>query len=187
MHGLSLSQAYHHTISSYHALRAEHEHAARSAVREAQAYGGVFTISSDGTPSSASEIERGFRKEGIELSKGALWLASSASGSRDNMLPMQIHSGPQSSKYTKNIWSPFSRGQKYLQAALEARDRVGTEIELADAAESTDSLLDQFESKKGKKGIAIHSGDHGATSTTTNDFHASNAGILHQTVTSDSS
>ncbi|KAK0561001.1 mitochondrial ribosomal small subunit component [Tilletia horrida] len=38
-HGLSLSQAYHHTIASYHALRAEHETASRFAVLEAEAYG----------------------------------------------------------------------------------------------------------------------------------------------------
>ncbi|KAE8215827.1 hypothetical protein CF327_g956 [Tilletia walkeri] len=53
-HGLSLSQAYHHSIASYHALRAEHETASRYAVLEAEAYGANF---------GPTETTRAFRRE----------------------------------------------------------------------------------------------------------------------------
>lgn len=41
-HSLSLAQAYHHSLSQYHTLRAEHETASRYALLEAQAYGATF-------------------------------------------------------------------------------------------------------------------------------------------------
>lgn len=144
-HGLSLSQAYHNTLSSYHGLRAEHEHSSRIALFEARSYGAVFAHTFDGQPSSAKEIERGFRKEGEELRKGAKAFAKTLNGA--NLFGSSA--GPADEELDEsarrkyrfrvaNTWSPNSQGVKYLEAALAARDGKIKEQEPA-AAESTPS------------------------------------------------
>lgn len=151
-HGLSLSQAYHHTLSSYVALRAEHEHASRSAILEARAYGAVFAIGADGLPTAATETERGFRKESEELRKGAAWInagglasVSGVAGGSAGAAAAGILGG--GTLRTKNTWLPSSRGVAYLQHALAARDNVAIDHSAASAQpaiESSSSLLDQL-------------------------------------------
>ncbi|KAK0553144.1 mitochondrial ribosomal small subunit component [Tilletia horrida] len=95
-HGLSLSQAYHHTIASYHALRAEHETASRFAVLEAEAYGAKFDTT-ESTHAFRREQRRIFGPDYVEpeevipLSGGANASSSSAStSSRDKAPPVMI-------------------------------------------------------------------------------------------------
>lgn len=156
-HGLSLSQAYHNTLSSYHALRAEHEHASRSALFEARAYGAQFTHTHDGRSTSAVEIERGFAKEGQELRKGARFFAKMFGGPAVTGLGDGTGGAPPR-KYrfrVRNTWAPVSQGEKYLQAALTARDGLGGEADgsqsftsgfgrppLASPQQTSSSLLD---------------------------------------------
>jgi small subunit ribosomal protein S23 len=138
-HSLSLSQAYHHTLSSYHALRAEHEHASRSAVLEAQAYGAVFTTTSSGEASAAVEIERGFRKEAQELLKGAAHFRKIyRAGAGQEAAEGDANSGTTRVKSASN---QYSKGQQYLKAALEARD--GAEKQKVVELPSSESLEQQ--------------------------------------------
>lgn len=131
-HGLSLSQSYHNTLSSYYALRAEHEHASRIALFEAKAYGAQFAKirDVDGNPSTtAVEIERGFHKEAKEILKGAKYLAKTSNTS-DRLAftnANEVDQRANSRKYRfriRNTWAPASQGEKYLEAALKARDNV---------------------------------------------------------------
>lgn len=128
-HSLSLAQAYHHTLSSYHALRAEREHASRSAVLEAQAYGGIFAISEDGKPTAAVEIERGYRKETEELRKGAAYFQrtyGSAGGSIEALSSItDLRTG---AVRVKSATPRYSKGHLYLQAALERRDGLKEDV-----------------------------------------------------------
>ncbi|KAL9939148.1 hypothetical protein V8E36_001961 [Tilletia maclaganii] len=64
-HGLSLSQAYQHTIASYHALRSEHDIATRYAAHEAEAYGHQFGLT-ETTRVFLREHRRIFGTEEIE-------------------------------------------------------------------------------------------------------------------------
>lgn len=120
-HGLSLSQAYHHTLSSYHALRAEHETASRSALFEALAYGATFNNSPalpNGSGSGgAAETVRGYQKEANELAKGAAYFYQSRGEAAvaDNATALKA-------KRIKNPSTVFSKGEQYLQAALASRE-----------------------------------------------------------------
>lgn len=135
-HGLSLSQAYHNTLSTYYALRAEHEHASRIALFEAKAYGATFAKVRDvnGKPSTtAVEIERGFHREAEELVKGAKYHAKTSNLSERLMFggANEVDQRAASRKYRfriRNTWAPASQGEKYLQAALKARDSVSHQI-----------------------------------------------------------
>ncbi|UZJ57062.1 hypothetical protein CBS101457_006382 [Exobasidium rhododendri] len=132
-HSLSLSQAYHHTLSSYHALRAEHEHASRSAVLEARSYGAVFTTNSLGEATAAVEIERGFRKEGEELLKGAAYFRKIyKAGAGAEAAVADANTG---ATRIKSASDRYSKGQLYLKAALEARDGVQKEVNEATEAQ----------------------------------------------------
>ncbi|PWN31472.1 uncharacterized protein FA14DRAFT_162727 [Meira miltonrushii] len=170
-HGLSLSQAYHNTLSTYYALRAEHEHASRIAIFEAKAYGARFAKIRDlnGNPSTtAVEIERGFHKEAEELREGAKYYA------KTNNLSERLFGGAHevdqraaSRKYRfriRNTWAPVSQGEKYLQAALKARDGIsqpssidaGTKADVAQIesnAEQSTSALDSIISSARASGL----------------------------------
>lgn len=127
-HSLSLSQAYHHTLSSYHALRAEHEHATRSAILEARSYGAVFATTVDGEETSAVEIERGYQKEERELKKGAEYFQKTYGMAGNTAGVLSTVTDNKTGAIRVKVATPrFSRGQLYLKAALEARDGVKTE------------------------------------------------------------
>ena len=149
-HGLSLSQAYHNTLSTYYALRAEHEHASRIAIFEAKAYGASFAKirDIDRNPSTtAVEIERGFHKEAEELLKGAKYYAKNSNSSEG--LPItsinEIDQRATSRKYRfriRNSWAPVSQGEKYLEAALKARDSVSQQTSLGSKTNANSTQIE---------------------------------------------
>jgi isopenicillin N synthase-like dioxygenase len=111
-------------------LRAEHEHASRAAILEAQAYGAVFAVSEDRKPTAAVEIERGYRKESEELRKGAAFFQKtfgSASSSSEALSSVTDSSG---AVRVKSATSKYTKGLQYLQAALDTRD--GPRVEVAE-------------------------------------------------------
>lgn len=107
--GLSLSQAYHNTLSSYHGLKAEHEHATRYAVLEAKYYGADL---------GKTETERGFEKEDEALDSWAAWAAGgivagdAAAGEVQQTKAARI----------KRTDETFTSGQAYLAAAKAFRE-----------------------------------------------------------------
>lgn len=159
-HGLSLSQAYHNTLSTYYALRAEHEHASRIAIFEAKAYGAKFATVRDfpGNPSTtAVEIERGFHKESEELLKGARYLKKiNGSPAESSTLAGDLNEAYQQSTsrkhkfHVRNTWAPVSQGEKYLEAALKARDSVWNKTtsltEQGKSAPQNEQPIESFES-----------------------------------------
>ena len=76
-HGMSLSAAYHHTLSSYYALRAEHENATRYAVFEAVETGAQL---------DRTETQRSFAKEKESLHKFRALAEARAEEQKDNSL-----------------------------------------------------------------------------------------------------
>lgn len=104
--GLSLSQAYHNTLSSYHALKAEHEHATRYAALEARYYGADL---------GKSETQRGFEKEDKALESWAAWAAGGAQLGDPATQATEV----QQVKATrvKRTDDTFTSGQAYLEAA----------------------------------------------------------------------
>ncbi|SNX82526.1 related to RSM25 - mitochondrial ribosomal protein, small subunit [Melanopsichium pennsylvanicum] len=100
--GLSLSQAYHNTLSSYHGLKAEHEHATRYATLEANYYGADL---------GKTETQRGFEKEDKALESWAVWanggLVSEAGAELQQTKAARV----------KRTDATFTRGEAYLQAA----------------------------------------------------------------------
>lgn len=131
-HRLSLAQAYHHTLSSYHALRAEHEHATRAATLEARAYGAIFAISSDGRATTAVETERGYRKEAKELERGAAYFKRVFTGGTEGDAAGQsITDARTGAIRVKSASQSYSKGFSYLKSALEARDGVQEEVKEA--------------------------------------------------------
>ncbi len=101
-HGLSLSMAYHNTLSSYHALRAEHETASRFAVLEATNIGATF---------GPSETERSFIREGEALEKHARGSAIAA----ELAASVGVVGGKQDASAQRQ--ADFSGGQSYLSSA----------------------------------------------------------------------
>jgi len=130
-------------LSSYHALRAEHEHASRSAVLEAKSYGAVFAVSSvTGKPTAAVEIERGYKKEGEQLEKGASYFRKSYQAGGAAEAASIVADEKTGATRVKSISNRFSKGQLYLKAALEARDGVPEEAKalVGDEVTSADAL-----------------------------------------------
>lgn len=142
-HSLSLSQAYHHTLSSYHALRAEHEHATRSAILEARSYGAVFTTNSNGEATSAVEIERGYAKEGRELAKGAEYFKKTYALAESATQVLSSVTDSKTGAVRVKVASPrFSKGHLYLKAALEARDGVKSDADfMSEIVEQPDEVV----------------------------------------------
>jgi hypothetical protein len=120
----------------------------------------VFARTHDGQDTSAKEVQRGFRKEGEELRKGAKAFAKTLGGA--NLFGTAGMAGNDEieesvrRKYrfrVSNTWSPNSQGVKYLEAALAARDSVSTE-EVNEASStndtpSTESLMNLLSSRSG--------------------------------------
>lgn len=102
--GLSLSQAYHNTLSSYHGLKAEHEHATRYAVLEAKYYGADL---------GKTETQRGFEKEDKALESWAAWAAGGMVGDAANAADVQQTKATR----VKRTDQTFTSGAAYLEAA----------------------------------------------------------------------
>ncbi|KDN44911.1 hypothetical protein K437DRAFT_290897 [Tilletiaria anomala UBC 951] len=105
-HELSLSAAYHTTLASYYALRAEHENASRYAVVEAIASGARF---------GRTQTQRSFEKEGSVLQRNR----------EERMQQQQLQRSVESATAQQNAHSAdglgFSGGLNYLQAARRTR------------------------------------------------------------------
>lgn len=129
--GLSLSQAYHNTLSSYHGLKAEHEHATRYAVLEAKYYGADL---------GKTETQRGFEKEDKALESWAAWAAGgAASGDAANAADVQQTKAVR----VKRTDQTFTSGDAYLEAAKAFREgkispeRLGSGAQIASSQGST--------------------------------------------------
>ncbi|PWZ03138.1 hypothetical protein BCV70DRAFT_12177 [Testicularia cyperi] len=107
--GLSLSQAYHNTLSSYHGLKAEHEQASRYALLEARYYGADM---------GKSETQRGFEREDKALESWAVWAAGGMSG-LDSTAPSAAADGQQQTKAARvrRTDETFTSGDAYIEAA----------------------------------------------------------------------
>ncbi|EST06260.1 Mitochondrial ribosomal protein S25 [Kalmanozyma brasiliensis GHG001] len=132
--GLSLSQAYHNTLSSYHGLKAEREHATRYAILEAKYYGADL---------GKTETQRGFEKEEKALESWAAWAAGGmASGDAANAADVQQTKAAR----VKRTDQTFTSGDAYLEAAKAFRqgevsaDRLGSGAQLASSQPSPSSL-----------------------------------------------
>ncbi|CDU24418.1 related to RSM25-mitochondrial ribosomal protein, small subunit [Sporisorium scitamineum] len=109
--GLSLSQAYHNTLSSYHGLKAEHEHATRYAILEAKYYGADL---------GKTETQRGFEKEDKALESWAAWAAGGMAGG-------DAATGADAQQQAKAVRvkctdQTFTSGEAYLEAAKAFRE-----------------------------------------------------------------
>lgn len=108
---LSLSQAYHNTLSAYHGLKAEHEHASRYAVLEATYYGAGL---------GKSETQRGFEKEERALESWAAWAAGGLEATAAGAVAV-TGSKPSGSRRrvnrVKRTDDTYTMGQSYLDAA----------------------------------------------------------------------
>lgn len=129
--GLSLSQAYHNTLSSYHGLKAEHEHATRYAALEAKYYGADL---------GRTETQRGFEKEDKALESWAAWAAGgAASGDAASAADVQQTKAAR----VKRTDQTFTSGDAYLEAAKAFRegkissDRLESGAQVATAQRST--------------------------------------------------
>ncbi|SPO22545.1 related to RSM25 - mitochondrial ribosomal protein, small subunit [Ustilago trichophora] len=131
--GLSLSQAYHNTLSSYHGLKAEHEHATRYAVLEAKYYGADL---------GKTETQRGFEKEDKALESWAAWAAGGMAGDAANAADLQQTKAAR----VKRTDQTFTNGDAYLEAAKAFKEgkvsseRLGSGAELK-ASQATPSAL----------------------------------------------
>ncbi|PWN51718.1 hypothetical protein IE53DRAFT_393023 [Violaceomyces palustris] len=107
---LSLSQAYHNTLSAYHALRAEREHMIRYANLEARAYGADM---------GKTQTERGFDKEEKALAtwNESLVKAMGGSGSSETLSPSSDNSATKAPR-VKRQDQDFTGGERYLDGAL---------------------------------------------------------------------
>ncbi|CAD6887686.1 unnamed protein product [Tilletia controversa] len=145
-HGLSLSQAYHHSIASYHALRAEHETASRYAVLEAEAYGAQFgptetTLAfrrehrqifgtdridqaDEAAPTTAeSTHERSASRQPptmISVTPDQLPVQKDALGGSDQTAHLYVEPRGKfdRARRIKNVDDTFTAGDKYLEAAF---------------------------------------------------------------------
>ncbi|SAM77140.1 related to RSM25-mitochondrial ribosomal protein, small subunit [Ustilago bromivora] len=123
--GLSLSQAYHNTLSSYHGLKAEHEHATRYAALEAKYYGADF---------GKSETQRGFEKEDKALETWAAWAAGGmATGDAANAA---ADSQQTKAARVKRTDQTFTSGDAYLEAAKAFKEGKISSDRLASSAEA---------------------------------------------------
>jgi hypothetical protein len=133
-------------------MRAEQEHASRSAILEAQSYGAIFAISEDGKPTAAVEIERGYRKETEELKKGAAYfqrMYGSASGSAEAL--SSVTDARTGSVRVKNATPRYSKGHLYLQAALDRRDGPKEDVvdeSIEAAGQTSEELRESQETDK---------------------------------------
>ncbi|KIS71239.1 mitochondrial 37S ribosomal protein mS23 [Mycosarcoma maydis] len=124
--GLSLSQAYHNTLSSYHGLKAEHEHATRYAILEAKYYGADL---------GKTETQRGFEKEEKALASWAAWAAGGTAGV-DGANAANVVQQTKAVR-VKRTDETFTSGDAYLEAAKAFRDgkisaeRLGSGAQLA--------------------------------------------------------
>lgn len=109
--GLSLSQAYHNTLSSYHGLKAEHEHATRYAILEAKHYGADL---------GKTETQRGFEKEDKALESWAAWAAGGMAGA--DSIPAASDGQQTKSARVKRTNETFTSGDAYLDASRAFRD-----------------------------------------------------------------
>ncbi len=133
--GLSLSQAYHNTLSSYHGLKAEHEHASRYAILEAKYYGADL---------GKSETQRGFEKEDKALESWAAW----AAGGMVSGDAASAAADAQQTKATrvKRTDQTFTSGEAYLEAAKAFKEgkisseRLGSGAEVVSAQGTTSPL-----------------------------------------------
>lgn len=108
--GLSLSQAYHNTLSSFYGLRAEHEHATRYAAVEARYFGADL---------GKSETQRGFEKEERQLESWTAWATGQTpTTGKDGQQQVQGIKAPR----VKRTDSTFTSGSAYLDAARAFRD-----------------------------------------------------------------
>ncbi|KAN0060635.1 mitochondrial ribosomal small subunit component [Thecaphora frezii] len=110
--GLSLSQAYHNTLSSFYAIKAEQEHARRYAILEAKYYGANL---------GRSETQRGFEKEEKALESWAAWASGDLQAAN---APEAATAEAQQAKAprVKRTDDTFTAGEQYLEAAKAFRE-----------------------------------------------------------------
>lgn len=120
--GLSLSQAYHNTLSSYHGLKAEHEHATRYAVLEAKYYGADL---------GKTETQRGFEKEDKALESWAAWAAGGMAGGDVGAADAQQTKASR----VKRTDQTFTAGEAYLEAAKSFKEGKISSERLGSGAE----------------------------------------------------
>lgn len=131
--GISLSAAYHHTLSSFYSLRARAEHSRRSAVAEALAYGATFPIrygKAEYQAGGAREVLRFTLREGKEIKSGAEILNPAPVDSADSGAAgtNQVAGGaggvPGAEKRTNARLDTWTGGAAYVQASRAARDEA---------------------------------------------------------------
>ncbi|SJX61219.1 related to RSM25-mitochondrial ribosomal protein, small subunit [Sporisorium reilianum f. sp. reilianum] len=122
--GLSLSQAYHNTLSSYHGLKAEHEHASRYAILEAKYYGADL---------GKTETQRGFEKEDKALESWAAWAAGGTAGG-DAAAGADAQQQAKAAR-VKRTDQTFTSGDAYLEAAKAFREGQISSERLGSAAQ----------------------------------------------------
>lgn len=124
--GLSLSQAYHNTLSSYHGLKAEHEHATRYATLEAKYYGADL---------GKSETQRGFEREDKALESWAAWAAGGmTAGDAANAA---ADSQQTKAARVKGTDQTFTSGDAYLEAAKAFKEGKISSERLGSRTEAT--------------------------------------------------
>lgn len=105
---VSLSVAYHHTLSTFYSLRAQQEHATRAAVLEARAYGATF----DPTP----ETTRSYAREEAALRAGAAHITGAAANAEATFVQ------PGRRPRIKPTDASWTAGAGYLRVAIATRD-----------------------------------------------------------------
>ncbi|CEH14693.1 Mitochondrial ribosomal protein S25 [Ceraceosorus bombacis] len=128
--GISLSAAYHHTLSSFYSLRARAEHSRRSAVAEALAYGATFPIKygkSEYQAGGAREILRFTLREGREIKSGAAFLNPDiipAAPGTTTGAGASATGGQTTERRANARLDSWTGGTAYLQASRAARDEA---------------------------------------------------------------
>lgn len=142
--GLSLSQAYHNTLSSYHGLKAEHEHATRYALLEAKYLGADM---------GKSETQRGFEKEDKALESWAVWAAG---GTSADAAGGAAETQQTKAARVKRTDQTFTAGDAYLDAAKAFREGKVDPDRLTSTAqtETTDRPLASIDSSSSLSNIA---------------------------------
>ncbi|EPQ30261.1 uncharacterized protein PFL1_02377 [Pseudozyma flocculosa PF-1] len=111
--GLSLSQAYHNTLSSFYAIKAEQEHARRYAILEAKYYGADL---------GRSETQRGFEKEDKALESWAAWASGDLQAASADDPRAAIEAQLAKAPRVKRTDETFTAGERYLEAAQAFRE-----------------------------------------------------------------